>query len=538
MVKLTDLSIPEFKVVAQPEVATSSKAALTVLLGEEDIMKIQEVIDGNNTNVVVAGDWNKEIRTSIHRGLREWSGNLRSETDSSGSIVVQLAAKGGNRKRERRLPDEKCYTLFTLHKENRETSDCLYELSKYLHVDTSRFGFAGTKDKRGVTVQDITAFRLSPSKISSATVRMRAVQAGNFRECPTELRLGDLQGNRFDIVLRNVTASDSVITDACDSLFQQGFLNYFGLQRFGTGATSTAEMGKYYLQGRQEWMIASLLQKQYLSLQQRENEVVPMSQELCDEICTFLCRSDGSAQRLMEHLPKVGYHNEFMMLRHLTRVSPNFGKSWAHEAVEQIPRQIRLLYLHAYQSYLWNKSVSARWMQTEQEPKVIPGDLVMENPADISQGQPVLLETLEQCARYKPSQVVLPLPGNKIRYPSHAGTDKLKSLLDADGFVLDSFPSPESGVKIKLSGDYRPMLVVPEHGQWQQCHYEQAEDPLSLTDTDQLSGVELPSPQGQMTAVKLSFTLPSAAYATMALREITRTSTSVEHQKKMNTTEG
>ena len=50
-------------------------------------------------------------------------------------------------------------------------------------------------------------------------------------------------------------------------------------------------------------------------------------------------------------------------------------------ALEEIPRQQRLLYCHAYQSYLWNKVVSRR-IRTYGI-KVMAGDLVIKRKGDI-----------------------------------------------------------------------------------------------------------------------------------------------------------
>lgn len=48
------------------------------------------------------------------------------------------------------------------------------------------------------------------------------------------LKLGDLSGNRFKIVLRELSEkNDLTISKSIESLKNNGFLNYFGLQRFG-----------------------------------------------------------------------------------------------------------------------------------------------------------------------------------------------------------------------------------------------------------------------------------------------------------------
>jgi tRNA pseudouridine13 synthase len=57
------------------------------------------------------------------------------------------------------------------------------------------------------------------------------------------LKLGDLKGNRFTIVLRQVSADDEHLKTAIESLNTHGFINYYGLQRFGTSDIPTHKIG-------------------------------------------------------------------------------------------------------------------------------------------------------------------------------------------------------------------------------------------------------------------------------------------------------
>jgi tRNA(Glu) U13 pseudouridine synthase TruD len=45
-------------------------------------------------------------------------------------------------------------------------------------------------------------FRVLPHKFKHINQRLQAVKVGNFQLCETPLRLGQLQGNRFEVFIR------------------------------------------------------------------------------------------------------------------------------------------------------------------------------------------------------------------------------------------------------------------------------------------------------------------------------------------------
>eukprot|EP00980_Cylindrotheca_fusiformis_P026976 scaffold18268_cov44-Cylindrotheca_fusiformis.AAC.2 len=133
-------------------------------------------------------------------------------------------------------------------KENLDTTTATKELSR--KGGKARIGYAGMKDKRGITTQFCTLYRTEPQEIVSqgrggggGNTRQRGfsvVKVGNFDYVSEELRLGKLSGNRFDIVLRNVQMNDNddeidtqLLREAAVSMKKKGFVNYFGTQRFG-----------------------------------------------------------------------------------------------------------------------------------------------------------------------------------------------------------------------------------------------------------------------------------------------------------------
>lgn len=114
------------------------------------------------------------------------------------------------------------YIHFTLQKTNRDTQDALGHLSRVLHVSVKDLSVAGTKDKRGVTVQRVSlkrnnktvedVWRLVNCQGGRRTPEEAVSQRGergiriadlNYRKA--SLELGMLKGNAFIITLRYVT---------------------------------------------------------------------------------------------------------------------------------------------------------------------------------------------------------------------------------------------------------------------------------------------------------------------------------------------
>ncbi len=73
-----------------------------------------------------------------------------------------------------------------------------------------------------------------------------------------------LCSGRFEIILRNIeAASPDVVKAAAEGLRQSGFVNYFGLQRFGSGAVPTHRLvGAGGLAALDEWRASRWLHLQ------------------------------------------------------------------------------------------------------------------------------------------------------------------------------------------------------------------------------------------------------------------------------------
>lgn len=83
-----------------------------------------------------------------------------------------------------------------------------------------------------------------------------------------------------------------------------------------------------------------------------------------------------------------------------------------------------------------------------------------------------------------------------------------------------------------LSGSYRKILHLPKELSWSVLRYTDPDVPLAQSDEDKLLGYDPPAvvPDGKFMALQINLTLGTAAYATMALREVTKTETSSHFQ--------
>jgi tRNA pseudouridine13 synthase len=112
-------------------------------------------------------------------------------------------------------------------------------------------GYAGMKDKCGITAQFCTLYRTKPQQIISQFQNggggntkgkgCSVVQVGNFQYVSKAMRLGTLKGNHFDVIFRNVQMGNTVnkevnkqaLEAAAKAMKEKGFINYFGTQHFG-----------------------------------------------------------------------------------------------------------------------------------------------------------------------------------------------------------------------------------------------------------------------------------------------------------------
>ncbi|KAF3679533.1 Pseudouridine synthase family protein isoform 3 [Capsicum annuum] len=586
------------------------------LAGNSDADKLKVFIDELNSGVdvsdesiVLSPSADKSHRTAIHNFFKEKLKFLVTDTidgieDQSKCVRVRLN-KGGNNgrgrnSRKRKERDDKRYDSrgsdsypghlgkflrFHLFKENKDTQEALNVIAKMLGIQSRSFGFAGTKDKRAVSTQRVTVFKQQASKLAALNKRLIGIKVGDFCHVKEGLLLGQLYGNRFTITLRGVSAeSEDIIKASAVALGKHGFINYFGLQRFGSSSVPTHLIGAALLRG--EWKAAKNAISTVREYYKESGDV------------------DGTLRQLPRYLVA-----EKAILQCLKRSPGNYL-----QALKAIPRTLRMMYVHSYQSYLWNHAASMR-VQKHGFDQVVLGDLVYSkeqhivketfvaecedvnvnnmddysnldetSETDLPEERNIPVKVINEedlkSGTYTIDDVLLPLPGSRVIYPSNDIGEVYRDLAQKDGISLT-----ETAHKIKefsitnMTGAYRRVFQKPKDFEWELLSYTDGTVPLADTDLDVIAksvkkskvreedsangSEELPAESSAISvggdmvtgkgheekinsesgmqsekshsggnaesqmALKLSFTLPASCYATMAVRELLKTSTSV-----------
>ncbi|XP_021517118.1 pseudouridylate synthase 7 homolog isoform X2 [Meriones unguiculatus] len=507
---LDDLSVPV-------DEEDPPEDVLTVLTAE-DKQQLEELQLFKNKETSVAIEViedTKEKRTIIHQAIKSLFPGLETKTEDREGRKYIVAYHAASKKalanpRKHSWPKSRgSYCHFVLYKENKDTMDAINVLSKYLRVKPNIFSYMGTKDKRAITVQEIAVLKISAQRLAHLNKCLMNFKLGNFSYQKTPLKLGELQGNHFTVVLRNITGTDEQVQQAMQSLKETGFINYYGMQRFGTTAVPTYQVGRAILQN-------SWTEVMDLILKPRSG---------AEKGYLVKCREEWAKTKdpasALKKLP-VKRCVEGQLLRGLSK----YGMKNIVSAFGIIPRNNRLMYIHSYQSYVWNNMVSKRIEDYGLKP--VPGDLVLK-------GATATYIEDDDVDNYSIHDVVMPLPGFDVIYPKHKISEAYREMLTADSLDIDNMRHTIRDYS--LSGAYRKIIIRPQNVSWEVVAYDDPKIPLFNTDVDNLEGKPPPvfASEGKFRALKMDFSLPPSTYATMAIREVLKMDTSIKNQTQLNT---
>jgi len=257
------------------------------------------------------------------------------------------------------------YTTAALRVRDWETNRLIRQLAKSLHISRRRIGFAGTKDKRAVTTQLFTFEGLTPEALRA--LRLKDVEVLDAFPTARPLEIGDLVGNRFRIAVRDLRIPDgeagAIVEQTTGQLRAfRGFPNFFGVQRFGSVRPITHVVGKHIVHGAFQEAVETYAAN---PIEGEDPESFEVRAALAET---------GDVKEALHTYPR-SYTFEKALLSHLA-THPNDSVG----ALRVLPLNLLIMFVHAYQSYLYNRILSERMRRGLPIHEPVEGDLVL--PAD------------------------------------------------------------------------------------------------------------------------------------------------------------
>lgn len=337
-----------------------------------------------------------------------------------------------------------CFPLYRVEKRSIDTMHMAREISFNLK---SKVSYGGLKDSRAAAVQYVTPTS-TRSAVPPSVVRDR-FSAALIGYLPRPLSRASVLGNRFEVILRGCCEEvGSRVSEAVECARGGKVPNYYGHQRFGVNGPGTHRIGKAIVRREYESAVKVLLEGS----------------------------ADGSP------LPR-GRDVEGMVVAELER----HPGEWVR-ALRAVPLRLRRLYVQAYQSFVFNRTLSRAMAKGLDISAVQEGDNWAEASAD------GLLTSKVRGVREKPAGDAVPM----VQVVGYAHRDYgsrfdscLTEVLESEGVSASQFYVQE-------------MQEVSSEGAFRRPHLALADASWSI----------------DRGAVTLKFTLSRGEYATVLLREI------------------
>ena len=366
------------------------------------------------------------------------------------------------------------YLICRMTKNNWDQHRAIKAVASGLGISHQRIGFAGTKDKRAVTTQYISLYKITKEQINTLTIPGIQLDPVGFMQHP--IKLGQLSGNRFSIRIRGINESGIEKLDDVSHTISKGVPNYVGYQRFGVTRPVTHCIGFEILKGNFQEAIRVMIGKPGSSMEETEKEA-------------RLHYSDTEDPAETLHLFPVRLSLERSVLHYLVS---NPGDYLG--ALQTLPRTLRSMYVSAVQSWIFNHSLSMRIQDGRALDTPDVGDRLIwpDGRTDVVTSGTMRAASV-QVKRDKCS-IALMLPGGKYIPADGEDEKNIASLMDSCGITSVMFENMSSILETAFAGSFRSIVQKTD-----------------LTWTGHENGLDI------------SFMLPPGQYATTVLREIMKT---------------
>ncbi|OPX57195.1 MAG: putative tRNA pseudouridine synthase D [Methanobacterium sp. PtaB.Bin024] len=370
-------------------------------------------------------------------------------------------------------------TWLWIEKEGRNTLDVVLDIARELGINRKQMGFAGMKDKAAVTRQWICVSNKTPEELQALEGKLHHVKILDVIPNQKKLRIGQLVGNKFQLMVRDVEDPDLAVQRAqeiLEQLKERGVPNYYGYQRFGKNRPNTHLVGKALIKGGVKAAVDRYIGHPY----DTEPQHIQEARRLYDE---------GDLEEALEAMPS-GMRYEKMMIRALLKDKRKKGELDENSfilALRSLPKPLSRMFVHAYQSFLFNRAVSERTKLGMDQ--YVEGDILIDNEEHLIHEFDV--EEINQRIKEFQAHPSSPLFGSKVPLAGGKLGNMEQKILDEENLKLEDFMVPA-------------MPKLGSHGIRRAARFKIWDVSAEATED----------------GILVEFSIPKGSYATSVLREV------------------
>ena len=261
---------------------------------------------------------------------------------------------------ERPLPfvEGNAGTAFLVEKRGLDTFETIQKIARALRVHKRSIGYAGLKDRYAITRQWMSVPRVAEGAVKKLDIPGLTII--ETKSVGDGIHLGDLVGNAFTITVRGITLSQQEterrLRALASEIAERGVPNFFGPQRFGQNRPVTHLVGKKIIHGDFEGAVFDYLA---LDFEGETGHVREARKRLAEE---------KNYKAALGYFPRsLAY--ERALLQTLSEDDDPI------EALRSLPSGLKKLFIDAYQSYIFNVSLS-RFLNDKNEVENFPVHVV------------------------------------------------------------------------------------------------------------------------------------------------------------------
>ncbi|MFX1391286.1 MAG: tRNA pseudouridine(13) synthase TruD [Promethearchaeota archaeon] len=382
------------------------------------------------------------------------------------------------------------YTWFNLIKINRDTFEAIRKISKYLNIPYKLFSYSGLKDKHAISVQKVSIRGNYIEGLKNVKIQDIFIRSIHPKKKP--VKLGSHLGNYFSIIMRNVIPRQNLESDLekiLQFINENGFPNYFGLQRFGNFRPNSHLLGYYLLKGDYQRTFEEFVSTTY------------STESLDSKKIRREFRKSRNLEEAYKEFPK-SLNYERNMIKHLIDHPNDYEGS-----INTLTSDLKKLLISSFQSYLFNKMLSLRVKKGIPLFSPVDGDVISilddynGNTTSVKYIYGNLYDSyLDKALNLNRASIVIPIIGTNTNLDEFPLMNKLFEEISKQERISKNIFRDKLNDEFEFKGSFRAITIKPTLLKL-----------IEVADDDQNQG---------KVKIKIEFSLKRGSYATMLIREL------------------